>query len=225
MSVLLPPDSPSPGHDVVIGRWTNSQQAGGDDHCGARGDCDWTCGKYRGNSVEQFVLGCLSYTQRNIFMPVLRYSIVNKVAYAYAVRDRRRFQSKIANFPHPRVNSVFATKNRTEHVNRPYTMDGTRLLVTDRRQIGQEWGVQCYVVYMKNIHPGTNYPTEFPLYFSHVQSQSPRAPQWPSPPACCELVRLPITTSLLLPPDSATRPCPPTVTLFLRCAVFPTKMS
>ena len=42
-----------------------------------------------------------------------------------------------------------------------------------------------------------------PYIFPHVQSHSPWAPPWPSPPACCGLVHRPITMSLLLPPDSS----------------------
>ena len=42
-----------------------------------------------------------------------------------------------------------------------------------------------------------------PYIYPHVQSQSSRALPWPSPPACCGLVHLPITTSLLLPPNSS----------------------
>jgi len=47
-------------------------------------------------------------------------------------------------------------------------------------------------------HPKTNYSTEFPLYFPHVQLHSTQVPPWLSPPACCGLVYLPIITSLLL---------------------------
>jgi len=47
-------------NNVVIGRWTNPQQAGGDGHVivapGENVIGRWE--KYRGNSVEQLVLGC-----------------------------------------------------------------------------------------------------------------------------------------------------------------------
>ena len=84
-------------NDLVIGRWSDPQQSDDDGYDGARGECDWTWRKIWGLcSSWMFIV----HNVTSSYLPVLMYSSVNNV---YS------------------VNSVFVTKNRTEHVNTHWT--------------------------------------------------------------------------------------------------------